>query len=244
MPINKKINGKSFMYGLKCGIPIALGYLSVSFGFGISAIANKNTVLSAVIMSLSCLTGTGQVAALAVISSCGSLWEMALTQFVINIRYSLMSISLSQKMDKSFTILNRFAVSFGVTDEIFAVASSQKGEIGKRFMYGLMLLPYLGWATGTLIGASAGQILPDNLKYALGIMIYAMLIAIIIPAAKNDKYITIVSILAAAISCLIWYIPALSFISGGFSIIAAGVIAALIGAVFFPRADETEENNK
>ena len=169
--VGLKENPKSFLYGLKCGIPIALGYLAVSFGFGISAVNGGLSVLSSVIISMTNLTSAGQVAALGIIAALGSLSEMALTQLVINLRYFLMSISVSQKLDKSFTIPHRFITSFGITDEIFAVACSQKGEIGKRFMYGLILLPFVGWTLGTLLGASAGEILPLKIKAALGIVI-------------------------------------------------------------------------
>lgn len=237
---SKRQQTKSFSYGLRCGIPIALGYLSVSFGFGITAVTQGQSVLTAVTISLTNLTSAGQVAGLAVISACGSLWEMALTQFIINMRYALMSLSVSQKMDGSFTTPHRLITAFGITDEIFAVACSQKGEIGKRFLYGLILLPYLGWFSGTLLGAAAGEILPAQLKYALGIAIYGMFVAIVVPAAKKDKFVAIVALIAAALSCVIFYVPALSFISGGFSIIICSVIAALAGAIFFPRGEETE----
>ncbi|MBQ8728105.1 MAG: AzlC family ABC transporter permease [Oscillospiraceae bacterium] len=238
-----KENPKSFLYGLKCGIPIALGYLAVSFGFGISAVNGGLSVLSSVIISMTNLTSAGQVAALGIIAAMGPLGEMALTQLVINLRYFLMSISVSQKLDKSFTIPHRFITSFGITDEIFAVACSQKGEIGKRFMYGLILLPFVGWTLGTLLGASAGEILPLKIKAALGIAIYGMFIAIIIPPARKEKSIAFVVIISAILSCLLYYVPFFSGISSGFSIIICAVITSVLAAALFPHEDEKEEEN-
>lgn len=238
-----KENPKSFLYGLKCGIPIALGYLAVSFGFGISAVNGGLSVLSSVIISMTNLTSAGQVAALGIIAAMGPLGEMALTQLVINLRYFLMSISVSQKLDKSFTIPHRFITSFGITDEIFAVACSQKGEIGKRFMYGLILLPFVGWTLGTLLGASAGEILPLKIKAALGIAIYGMFIAIIIPPARKEKSVAFVVIISAILSCLLYYIPFFSGISSGFSIIICAVITSVLAAAIFPHNDEEEEEN-
>lgn len=241
--VTLKENPKSFLYGLKCGIPIALGYLAVSFGFGISAVNGGLSVLSSVIISMTNLTSAGQVAALGIIAAMGPLGEMALTQLVINLRYFLMSISVSQKLDKSFTIPHRFITSFGITDEIFAVACSQKGEIGKRFMYGLILLPFLGWTLGTLLGASAGEILPLKIKAALGIAIYGMFIAIIIPPARKEKSVAFVVIISAILSCLLYYVPFFSGISSGFSIIICAVITSVLAAAIFPHEDSEEEEN-
>lgn len=243
--VSLKENPKSFLYGLKCGIPIALGYLAVSFGFGISAVNGGLSVLSSVIISMTNLTSAGQVAALGIIAAMGTLGEMALTQLVINLRYFLMSISVSQKLDKSFSIPHRFITSFGITDEIFAVACSQKGEIGKRFMYGLILLPFIGWTLGTLLGASAGEILPLKIKAALGIAIYGMFIAIIIPPARKEKSVAFVVVLSAILSCVLYYVPLFSGISSGFSIIICAVVTSVLAAAIFPHEDseEEEENN-
>ena len=242
--VTLKENPKSFLYGLKCGIPIALGYLAVSFGFGISAVNGGLSVFSSVIISMTNLTSAGQVAALGIIAAMGPLGEMALTQLVINLRYFLMSISVSQKLDKSFTIPHRFITSFGITDEIFAVACSQKGEIGKRFMYGLILHPCVWWTLGTLLGASAGEILPLKIKAALGIAIYGMFIAIIIPPARKEKSVAFVVIISAILSCALYYIPFFSGISSGFSIIICAVVTSVLAAALFPHeASEEEEND-
>lgn len=239
--LSQSINSpKSFVYGLKCGIPIALGYLSVSFGFGITAATKGQTVFTAVLMSMTNMTSAGQVAALAIIAAAGSMGEMALTQFIINMRYALMSLSVSQKLDKSFTLPHRLLASFGITDEIFAVACSQKGEIGRKFMYGLILLPYIGWAAGTFLGAAAGELLPLKLKYALGIAIYGMFIAIIIPPSKKEKSVALAVCVAASLSCVIYYVPALSFISSGFSVIICALVAAVLCALLFPHNEDEE----
>ena len=177
----------SFKTGLSDGVPIALGYLSVSFTFGIMASAGKLPVVIAVLISMTNLTSAGQFAGLNLILGGGSLVEMALTQLVINLRYALMSISLSQKMHKSVTLPDRFLIAFGNTDEIFAVASAKSGEVGKKYMLGLILLPFFGWSGGTLLGAAAGNILPESLTSALGIAIYGMFLAIFIPAMRRSR---------------------------------------------------------
>ena len=145
----------SFREGLRDGLPIALGYLTVAFGFGLTAVQAGLYPLTALILSLINETSAGQTAGLSVIAAHGTLIEMALTQFIINLRYSLMAISLSQRVDASFTVPARLFLGFSITDEIFAVASTKHDPVGTRYFSGIALLPYFAWAAGTLIGALA-----------------------------------------------------------------------------------------
>lgn len=230
-----------FGRGLLDGLPIALGYLSVSFSFGISAVNEGLSPLAAVLISLTNLTSAGQVAGLGIILAEGALFEMALTQLVINIRYLLMSLSLSQRLDTSFTLRHRALAAFGITDEIFGVASAQREPLVPRYMYGLILLPVVGWTLGTLLGAVAGNILPDDLKHALGIAIYGMFVAIVVPPARKSRGVLLGVLVAIGISCLLAYLPFFSFMTSGFSIIVAALLAALLAAWLFPIPLETEE---
>lgn len=228
-----------FRRGIIHGIPIALGYFSVSFGFGIMAVRAGLTVMEAVCISMTNLTSAGQAAGVNVIAACGTYIEMAVTQFVINIRYSLMGLSLSQKLDNSFNTAHRLAVSFGITDEIFAVASAQPSKLTPRYMYGLILISFIGWSSGTLLGAAAGNILPAIITDAMGIVLYGMFIAIIIPAAKESRSVLLTIVIAAVISTVLYYvIPSLS---GGFAVIISAVIAAFIAALLFPVLEEEKE---
>lgn len=226
--------------GLRHGIPIALGYLSVSFGIGITAVSQGLSVWTAVLISLTNLTSAGQVAGLSIIAAGGTFVEMALTQLVINLRYALMSLSLSQKADESLNTPRRLVTAFGITDEIFAVASGRSGDVSAHYLYGLILLPVIGWTSGTLLGGLAGTILPEMLCSALGLAIYGMFIAIIIPPARAAVGVCVVVALSAVCSCILTYVPLFSGISSGFSIIICALIAALAGAVFFPRKGNTE----
>ncbi|MBP5361459.1 MAG: AzlC family ABC transporter permease, partial [Ruminococcus sp.] len=159
-----------FLRGMNHGIPIALGYLSVSFGFGILAVESGLSVFQSSMISATNLTSAGQIAGVGVIAASGTLLEMILVQLVINIRYSLMALSLSQKLDKTFTTPHRLVSSYGITDEIFAVCSAQPGMITPAYMYGMILIAMIGWVLGTFLGASAGEILPDSVTAAMGIV--------------------------------------------------------------------------
>jgi len=223
-----------FFKGLQHGVPIALGYLSVSFTFGMKAISDGLTVFQALAISMLNVTSAGQFAGLTLMAGSAPLIEMALTQLVINLRYALMSLSLGQKLDNSMTLPRRMIAAFCNTDEIFAVASSQPGLVGHLYFYGLMLTPYFGWALGTLLGAAAGSLLPEAIRTALGIAIYGMFLAIIIPPAKKQKPVRLVVLLAAAMSVLLKTVPLLNSISSGFGIIICAVVAAGVMAWLKP----------
>ena len=231
----------SFRAGLRDGLPIALGYFPVSFTFGMLAISQGLPAFQAVLISATNLTSAGQFAGLTVIAAGASLLEMALTQLVINLRYALMSLSLSQKLDSRVTLLQRCIVAFGNTDEIFAVASSKPGTIGARYLYGLILGPVLGWTGGTLAGAVASGLLPAMVQSALGAAIYGMFIAIVVPPARQFRPVLAVVLIALALSCGFAWLPVLRQVSAGFAIIFCTVLAAGAGALLFPLEEKEEE---
>lgn len=220
------------------GIPIMLGYLSVSFGFGISAVESGLGVFSSSVISAVNLTSAGQLAGIKLIAESGTLLQMILLQLTINIRYSLMALSLSQKLDKSFTTGHRLAASYGITDEIFAVCSSQPGMLSPAYMYGVILVSAFGWILGTFLGASAGSLLPETVTRALGIMIYGMFIAIIVPPSKKNKSILFVVSAAVIMMLLMKYVLKFSSFSG--SVMICAIIAAALGALIFPVKDDEE----
>ena len=224
-----------FVSGLIAGIPIALGYLSVSFAFGISAVRCGLSYLEASAISLSCLTSAGQVAGVEIIAADGTLFEMAAVQFTINLRYALMGISLSQKLDTKFTLPHRLLAAYGITDEIFAVCSVREEPLTPSFMYGTIIISASGWVSGTFIGAFAGKSLPDSITSALGIVIYGMFIAIVIPAAKKSVGILFTAVPASLISISCRYL--LPNLSGGFAVIICAVAASAASAILFPKED-------
>ena len=229
--MNKKLKFKN---GIRDGLPIGLGYLSVSFAFGVQASILGIPFYMSLFISMTNLTSAGQLAGLTVIASLGTILEIILTQLVINSRYFLMSLTLSQKLDDSFTLGKRFLFSAFITDEIFAVASSKPSLINKKYFFGLVILPYVGWSLGTLLGALAGSSLPLQLTNALGIALYAMFIAIIIPPTLSVKGVLPAVILATGFSCSLYYIPLFNGLPNGFIYIISALLSSLITAYFFP----------
>ena len=170
--------------------------------------------------------------------------EIAVAMLLINLRYLLMSLSLTQKMDQNVKWYQKAIFGFGITDETFAVSSSEKKKLVASYMFGLVLLPFIGWVSGTLVGGLCSNIFPENLINAMGIGLYAMFIAIIVPDAKKSLPITLVILFAIGLSCLFHYVPVINEIGSGIKIIICGVSAAIFGAILFPIKKKEEEKEK
>ncbi len=232
----------NYRRGLKAGIPIALGYLSVSFTFGIIAVSYGLFWWQALIISMTTVTSAGQFAGIGIMLHPGQYFQMLISQITINIRYSFMSISVGQKADERFKGLSRWILGFMMTDEIFAVAT-QEEKVSRSFFAGLATLPYLGWSVGTLLGAILGSILPDRLMSALSLAIYGMFVAIVVPEMKKSRPVTVVVILSILLSCAFYYIPLLSKISSGITITIVAITSAAVGSILFPIKDEEVSDN-
>ena len=232
------MNFSEFKTGVRQGLPVGIGYFSVSFGFGAMAAAQGIKALDAALISLTNLTSAGQFAGLTLIVAMASLWEIVLTQLVINSRYALMSLALSQRLGQKVGLLPRLAIAFFNTDEIFALAMAYERPLNSPFMMGLGSTPVLGWTAGTLMGALAGSVLPLSIRTALGVMLYGMFIAIVVPPAKEEKPILAATLLALVCSCLFAWVPGLKTVSAGISIVICTVAAAAVCAVLFPISDE------
>lgn len=230
-----------FKKGILGGIPIALGYFAVSFSLGIQAKSAGLNCFYAALMSLLNVTSAGEFAALSIIASGGTFVEMAISQFIINMRYMLMSCALSQKIDTRFPFINRFFIAFGVTDEIFGISIARKDKLNPFFSYGAMFVAIPGWVLGTALGVIFGNILPSIIVNALSVSLYGMFIAIVIPAAKADINVAIAVILSMLASLGWDYIPMLNTISSGTKIIILTVVISLLFAILFPLRDETRE---
>ena len=234
------MNWKEYRLGAATGVPVGLGYFSVSFGFGAMAVSQGIRVLDSVLISATNLTSAGQFAGLTLIVAAAGLWEMVLTMLVINSRYALMSLALSQRMGQKIGFLARLPIAFINTDEIFALAMARKEPLTLPFMLGLGTLPILGWTGGTLCGALAGSVLPQSFRAALGVMLYGMFIAIVVPLAKKEREIFLAVVLSMVLSCLFAWVPGLRQVSAGLSIVLCTVAAAALCAVLFPIPEEEE----
>ncbi len=234
----------TYKRGLRHGIAVALGYFAVSFTFGMEAVTNGLSIWQAALISLTNVTSAGQFSGLGIISTGGTYLELALTQLIINLRYCLMSFSLSQKLDKTAPNWHRYTMAYSVTDEIFALDTSQTGVLSPSYHYGITSIAVPGWVLGTIVGAVSGSLLPAFVMSALGIAIYGMFLAIIIPPAKKNHTVLIVVLSAMGISFLFTVLPVLKQITSGFVIILTTVSVAGIAAKLKPIENNAPPKNE
>ena len=235
------MNWNAYRTGVKRGLPVGVGYFSVSFGFGAMAAAQGIKALDAALISVTNLTSAGQFAGLTLIVAASGLWELILTMLVINSRYALMSLALSQRMGQRIGFLPRLLIAFFNTDEIFALAMAEPQPLTVPFLLGLGLTPIIGWTSGTLCGALAGSVLPGSIRTALGVMLYGMFIAIVVPPAREERPVLVTAALALVCSCLFKWLPVLNRVSAGIPIVICTVVAAAFCAWRFPVEEEAAQ---
>ena len=217
-----------FLQGIRHGIPICLGYFSVSAAFGITAVRSGLPLWTAVLISLTNVTSAGQFAGVNLMVAGGSMIEIAMTT----------SLSVSQKVESKMSMKKRLGIAYGITDEIFAVSMQQPRKLTASYMAGLILTPVVGWTLGTFVGGAATQLMPQKLSSAMGIALYGMFIAIIIPPAREQKSVLFTVILAIAASVAFSSLPVLKHLSGGWAIILITILVSGIAAWLFPRNEE------
>ena len=221
-------------------MPVCVGYFSVSFGFGAMAIAQGLSLWHAVLISATNLTSAGQFAGLTVIATAATLIEMFLTQLVINSRYGLMSLALGQKFGPNVGTGKRLLAAFFNTDEVFALGMARRGKLTTSFFVGAGTVAAIGWVGGTAMGALAGSLLPASVQTALGVLLYGMFIAIVVPQAREEKPVLCSAVLALVFSCLFTWMPGLKEVSAGLAIVICTVAAAAICAALFPVEEVAE----
>ena len=231
-------NLKEWQKGVKDGIPIALGYMAVSFTFGIIAKQSGLNPFEAVFLSITNFTSAGQFAGLTLIATSAAFLEIALTQLIINSRYFLMSAALSQKIDQRTPLIHRMLMAVGISDEVFGLSMTVQGKLNPYYTYGIISMAMPGWALGTLLGVVSGNILPPRMVSALSIALYGMLLAVIIPPAKGNKMLTVLIIISMVASLLFASLPILNTISSGVKIILLTIVIAGIAAILFPVKEE------
>ena len=232
---------KHFRAGIKAGMPVCVGYFSVSFGFGAMAVAQGLSIWHAILISVTNLTSAGQFAGLTVIAAGAAIIEMILTQLVINSRYALMSLALGPRFGPQVGIGKRLLAAFFNTDEVFALGMAQGNDLTPAFFLGAGIISAIGWTAGTAMGAVAGSLLPLSVRMALGVMLYGMFVAIVIPPARKEKPVLYTMIAALVLSSLFAWMPVLKEVSAGISIVLCTVGAAALCAWLFPIADEEVE---
>lgn len=229
-----------FSRGLRDGIPIALGYLAVSFTLGIAARNAGFTPFQAMLASLTQNASAGEFAGFTLIAAGATYFEVAVMILIANARYLLMSCALSQKLSPETSMLHRLLISTDVTDEIFGISVAVPGKLNPFYTYGAIAVAAPGWAIGTYLGVLMGNMLPLRVVRALSVGLYGMFLAIIVPPAKKNRVIGGVVLLSMAASFAFSKLPVVSSLSAGTRTILLTLLLAGGAAILFPVKEEND----
>lgn len=233
--IHKKINRQELLEGMTAGIPIGMGYLAVAFSLGIVARNAGLTPVQGFLASLLNNTSAGEYVGFRLIADQAPYLEVALLTLITNARYFLMSCALSQNLDPDTSLLQRLLISYAVTDEIFDISVVRPKYLNPYYAYGAVLVAAPCWAFGTMLGIISGELLPVRIANALGVALYGMFLAVIIPPARKSKVILGVVSCSFIASYLATKLPWFSSLSEGVRIIILTVSISTVAALLFPR---------
>ena len=238
--LDKSDNRKEFVSGMRDAIPIALGYLAVSFSLGIMAKKVGLNPFQSFLASLTCNASAGEYAVFSLIMVQASYVEVAIMTLIANARYLLMSCALSQKVTAQTSVFHRMAIAYDVTDEIFAISVSRPGYLNPNYSYGAITLAAPAWAIGTALGCMAGNLMPSRLVSAFGVALYGMFLAIIIPVGRKNKVVLGIVVLSFVLSYLSGVLPGISQVASGTRTIILTVAISAVAALLFPRPEDEE----
>ena len=232
---------RAFCDGMRDGFPIALGYFAVAFSLGIAARHAGFTPMQGFWASLLNNASAGEYAAFTLIAAKATYWEVAVITLIANARYLLMSCALAQRFAPGTPFWHRLVIGFNVNDEIFGMAIAEQGKLNPFYYFGMMTVAMPGWALGTFLGTSVGNVLPANVVSALSVGLYGMFLAVIIPASRKSKVILGVVVVSMAASFALECIPLFASLASGTRIILLTVVIAAGAALLFPVKEEEKE---
>lgn len=220
--------------GLKSGIPIAIGYIPIAVAFGILAKANHVSLVDSFLFSVMVFAGASQFMALNLLASGVASIEIILATAIMNFRHFLMSASLSTKIIKTRKNLIPL-IAFGITDETFSVLAMKDGEISMLYSFIVNTTAYCAWVGGTVLGYLAGSVLPESIQSSMGIALYSMFIAILVPAMKKSTQTIILALSAGLVHTFLNHI---NLIPQGWNLIASIILVSLLGVFIFSKKEE------
>ncbi len=233
---------REIVRGARDGLPIGLGYYAVAFSLGITAKAAGLSPVQGFIASFFNHASAGEYALFSLIAAHAAYWEVAAVIFITNMRYLLMSAALSQKLHSDTSLLHRFMLGFGITDEIFGLGIAYPGKLCPAYLYSAFLIADLFWSSGTASGIVAGNVLPANIVSALSVAIYGMFLAIIIPPARKQPVVALLVAVSFACSYTFSVLPLLSTLSGGMRTILLTVAISSSAALLHPVREKGGES--
>lgn len=216
---------------LKAGIPIFIGYFPAAVAFGILARTTGTTLVEAMLFSIVVFAGASQFIALNLLATGMGPVGIVLTTLLVNFRHFLMSAYLSTLIIEK-SVKYYLPMAFGVTDETFSVMSFTQNKLTRQFVVLLELTAYSGWVSGTLAGFVLGRFMPAILTQSMGVALYALLLAILMPELKTSLRSLV---LALGSGLFNWALVTVDILPKGWSIIVCILVVASAGAMMPPK---------
>lgn len=228
MPAESHRNHR-FSQGIYAGLPVAIGYVPIAIAYGALGVASGLTWWHTVLMSLLVFAGAAQFMAVGMLAAGAGALQIIVATFVLNFRHLIMTLSLFDRL-RSFSMPRRLAAALGITDETFAVlvvrADAREHEPTPRFVAGTLLMAYLSWVLGSAVGAVFAAFIPANISSGMSVALYAMFIALLMPALRKSAWAAVTAVLAMVL-CYGFN----QFLAPGWSIVCATLLAAFVGPV-------------
>ena len=224
--------------GARHSIPICLGYLSVGTAYAVMAKQSGYSDFETVLMSMICYSGSGQFFAVTSAKDSASLIAICIGLIIFNFRYFIMSTCVFARFDKLSNIKRAFFSHF-ITDEPFAIFTTAKKDlISSSYFAGLFLVSWCSWVSGAIIGTLATNYLPLNLIQAMNIALYALFIAIVVPAAKGNSKLLVIVICAAVLNVVLS-----KFMDSCWAILCTIIVCSFVGAFFTDSRKNADDSN-
>jgi len=225
-----KLPFEDILQGLKDAFPIIIGYFSVALAFGLLVKNSDLYLKDAVLFSAVVFAGASQFMALNMIME-GSTWiSIIIATFLINFRHFIMSASLSSRLSQPKRWQIPF-IAFGVTDETFSVVMTRKGRLTPVYIMAVSFFSYISWGSGTITGFLLGSIIPDALGDSLGMGLYVLFMALLVPEVKKTPRIVWVALTSGILNTLLSFVPV---IGSSWSLVLGVILSALFYTLFSP----------
>ncbi|MDO5815430.1 MAG: AzlC family ABC transporter permease [Methanobrevibacter sp.] len=200
---------------------MTFGYVPMGIGYAAIAIKAGMTPLETILMSFLVYAGAGQIIAASMVLSGATAMAIILTNFVVNLRYFVMSTCVLNQVEDSNVGLNVLAAHVTV-DESFAMFSLS--EDSSIWVYlGIAITAWLSWCLGAGIGVVVLDLLPVIVTNSFNISLYALFVAILTPAVKENRQIALLVLITAVLNIV------LSQFLGNWSLIVSTLVGAAVG---------------
>lgn len=211
-----------------------MGYFAVAFSLGIIAKQAGLTAAIGFVSSFFTRASAGEYGVYTLVAAQAAYVEIVAMCLVTNLRYMLMSAALSQKIAPGTSWLHRVLMACCVTDEIFGISIAWERYCPPAYTYSAALISTLLWASGCAVGIVAGGMLPTAIVAALSVALYGMFLAIIMPPARNDRYVLYAIVASFVLSGACSVAPVVSSWSSGTRTIVLTVVISAVVAWWKP----------